>query len=191
MTVRSILSKWLLATPLTGLPMLLCVVAALLIPTLISASVHGLVEGCGFLTYLPFVLLAALLLNWQVAAGVAAFSASLGDFLFMGPMFELAETPSDLFGISVFAVSSVLAIGLAHAFRRALTDPINEASEGIVFSQEGGQVYASWYGGRSFVPIGPEGEVSRMMEDFLAQREVGERLASQALTNRSSGAPKP
>jgi hypothetical protein len=195
MTVRSTLSKWLLATPLTGAPMLLCVVAALIAPTLIRASVQGLVEEAGFLTYLPFVLLAGLLLTWQVAAGVAAAGAGLGDFLFVGPRFQLVETPSDLFGITVFAVTSVLAIGLAHAFRRALKDPIhgpNEQSNGIVFSQEGGQVYASWYGGRSFVPIGPEGEVSRMMQDFLSQREVGERLARQARANRSSGvAPKP
>ena len=187
MNSRLIVRKWLSATPLTGLPMLLCVLASLIAPTLMGLSVDGAIEGSGFTPYLPFVLLAALVLRWQISAVLVAASASLGDFFFVGARHELLETPSDIFGIFAFAAAAALAIGLAHAFRKAVADPTwlngsNEASKGIVFSQQGGQVYASWYGGRSFVPMGPEADVAKMMQDFLAQRDVGKRLA-----NRSSG----
>ena len=189
MNVRHVVSKWLSATPLTGMPMLLCVVAALAAPTLIRASVEGVVTGVGFTPYLPFVLLAALMLRWQVAAAVAVASAVLADFLFVGTRHELLSTPTDLFGMLVFAAASALTIGLAHAFRRVVADPIwlngpDHPPTGLVFSLEGGQVYASWYGGRSFVPVGPEAEVAKMMQDFLAQREVGRRLARRSGASR-------
>ena len=192
MNRRLIVSKWLSATPLTGLPMLLCVLSSLIAPTLIGVSVDGAIEGSGFAHFLPFVLLAALVLKWEISAVLAAASAGLGDFFFVGRRYELLETPSDIFGIFVFAAAAALAIGIAHAFRKAVADPIwfsgsNEVSKGIVFSQQGGHVYASWYGGRSFVPMGPEAEVTAMMQDFLAQQELGKRLASRNPVERNGG----
>lgn len=185
MNGRLNVSKLLSATPLTGMPMLLCVVAVLIAPTLIVTSLDGALDCIGFAPFLPFVLLSALVLKWEISAGVAAASASLGDFLVVGPKYQLLEGPSDIFGVAVFACAAAFSIGLAHAFRKVVAAPIwingpKGTSSGIVFSQEGGHVYASWYGARSFVPMGPEAEVAAMMQDFLAQRELGKRLASRS-----------
>jgi hypothetical protein len=49
---------------------------------------------------------------------------------------------------------------------------------GIVFSLEGGRVWASWPGRDSHVVLGAKEEVAEMMRDFLAQVELGERLTS-------------
>ena len=72
--------------------------------------------------------------------------------------------------------------GLRLIASRVERQGLNGSSDGgIVFSLEKGQAWASWYGQESHVQLGPQGEVAEMMEDFLAQLEVGKRL------NRSSG----
>jgi hypothetical protein len=164
--------------------MMICIVAALTTPTLLRASVDGAVHGVGFTPYLPFVLLASLMLDWPVVAALAVASAGLGDYFFVGPQHELLETASDRFGAVVFAAASALAIGMGHALRKIAANSIrlshtDRAAQGIVFSQEGGQVYASWYGGSAFVPLGSEAEVTKMMRDFLAQADVGRKLIAE------------
>ncbi|MFC3078036.1 DUF4118 domain-containing protein [Phenylobacterium terrae] len=181
MNLTVLLRKWLSAPPLTGMPMLLCALAAITAPTLVYASVDEVVQGTAFITYLPFVTLTALLLDWRAAGAVALASAALGDFLFVGPRFELFETPSDLFGLLVFGVTAVLIIATAWAIRKVGADPLwlngpHRAPNGVVFSLKDGQACVSWYGGKSFVPLGAGDDVARMMQDFLAQQEVGERL---------------
>lgn len=44
---------------------------------------------------------------------------------------------------------------------------------GVVFSVEDGQVWASWYGVDAPVRLGPCDQVVEMMEDFIAQVELG------------------
>jgi hypothetical protein len=127
------------------------------------------------------VLLAALALDWRVASLVALGSGFLADLLFVGPPFKFLEAPSDQFGTLVFGVISCLIVGLGYVIRRAVADPLwlnvpEEVPEGVIFSQEGDQALVSWHGGRSFVPLGPHDEVAEMMQDFLAQRELGKRL---------------
>ena len=51
-------------------------------------------------------------------------------------------------------------------------------SGGIIFSLEGGRVWASWPGTDSNVVLGTKDEVAEMMRDFLAQVELGERLTN-------------
>ena len=53
----------------------------------------------------------------------------------------------------------------------------------VVFSLEGGQAWASWYGSHSWVRLGPENEVAEMMRDFLAQRELAKRLEGAAVSS--------
>src|SRR5262249_786662 len=55
-----------------------------------------------------------------------------------------------------------------------------ERSSGVIFSLEGGQAWASWPGSPAPVRLGPEHEVTVMMQDFIAQVELGHRLAGPA-----------
>src|SRR5262245_27474268 len=50
----------------------------------------------------------------------------------------------------------------------------------IVFSLERGHVWASWPEGGAAVDLGEVGEVLFMMRDFIAQCELGDRLAALA-----------
>lgn len=77
-----ILRKALQSAPLSGEVTLLFCIAAVAVPTLIRAAVQGLVTSGVFLTYVPFVLLAALLVAPRHAAVVALASAAVADFFF-------------------------------------------------------------------------------------------------------------
>ena len=50
------------------------------------------------------------------------------------------------------------------------------ALDDVSLSLEQGEVWASWYGQAAPVNLGSQRKVSEMMEDFLAQVELGERL---------------
>jgi hypothetical protein len=184
MRTRTYLRRLLTAPPLTGRQMLLCAIVALALPTLLRASIQGAVQGVGFSPYVPFVMLSALSLDWRVATLVALVSATLGDYFFVGQPFQLLESSNDVIGMFFFGIVSALAILLARTLRKVAADPLwlngpDEASEGVIFSLGNGQAFVSWYGQRSFVPLGPEDEVAEMMEDFLAQRALGRRLATR------------
>ena len=112
---------------------------------------------------------------------IALTCAVFGDLFFVGPPRQLLEGPSDVFGVTVFLASSALIIGFVHAARAIVENssrPVrpDEQSAQVVFSLEGGQAWASWYGSHSWVRPGPKDEVAEMMEDFLAQLELGKRL---------------
>ena len=53
----------------------------------------------------------------------------------------------------------------------------------IVFSSLDGRVWASWPGADASVNLGPLEDVTEIMRDFLAQCELGERLAQRAGAN--------
>ena len=109
-----ILRKALQSAPLSGKVALLFCIAAVAMPTLIRAAVYDLVTSGIFLTYVPFVLLAALLVNPKHAAVSALASATVADFFFMHPYFALGAGPNDLFSIGVFLITS---LGFAGAVR--------------------------------------------------------------------------
>jgi hypothetical protein len=99
--------------------------------------------------------------------------------MFMGHEHSPFET-CDLFGIGIFMLASALIIASVELPRQFpkktfCSAPDNEPA-GIVFSLEKGQPWVSWYGEKCPVRLGPQGEVADMMQDFLAQLEVGERL---------------
>lgn len=157
------------------------VILAVLVPTLVRASVNGFVEGCHGIPYVPSVLLAAIFLGWRPAVAVALGSALVSDWLFMGHG-HMLESGCDFFGMGVFLFASAMIIGSVELPRQMQNDtpkPVEPdiPSGGIVFSLESGEAWASWYGQGSPVRLGPQAEVAEMMEDFLAQLEVGERLA--------------
>ena len=53
----------------------------------------------------------------------------------------------------------------------------------IIFSFLDGDVWASWPGARASVNLGSHDDVREMMRDFLAQCDLGERLAKREAAN--------
>lgn len=178
MTPIATCTTWLLRPPISGLPALACGLAAILVPTFVRASVDGVVSGTAFSPYVPFVLLSALLLEWRYAAAVALVSVVVADMMFVDPRYVFVAGPTDVFGMSVFLVTAALAICLVRTCKTFIQGgrPIGK---GIIFSLEQGQAWASWYRSGSRVRLGSKDEVAEMMKDFLAQLEIGERLARQ------------
>ena len=170
-------TRWLRAPVLSGLPALFCAVALVALPTLVRATIHGNVTGCEFTPYLPFVLVAAILLRWWLAGAVALASVAVLAGLFFSPVVHLACFVS---GAGTFLASSAMIIAVALLARRIAASVRGIGAEGctgdIVFSLEQGEVWASWYGQSAPVRLGSQQKVTRMMEDFLAQAEVARRL---------------
>jgi len=178
------LEDWLAKPPLAGRMALLAAIAALSLATAIRAAVNGVVTGCEFTPYLPFVLLSAILLRWWQAALIALFSVPVLGLLFIGTPGDLLQSACFQSSTAMFLAASAAMIGfvwlgrgLFHALHRPGAD---EAGGGVVFSLEDGEVWASWYGQGRPVLLGSEDKVSGMMHDFLAQVEVGKRLNGEA-----------
>lgn len=173
----------LVTPPLSGPFAPILSVAALAIPTGLLSLDQSLPAGACCTTYFPFVLLSAVLMEPVYASLVAIGSAGLADALFMGPRNQLFESPMDSFGDTASLISSALIIFLVYLFRKILVRHSrvrpNQSGSGIIFSLEKGVAWASWTGASSPVSLGPQEEVAHMMRDFLAQLELGKRLASR------------
>ena len=160
--------------------------AAIGIPTLIRGELNDIVEGCETAAFFPFVLLAAIFLGWRWASVVALASAMIIDVYFIGPGERFMEEACDVFGFSTFLIGSTMIIGFVEAIRLELgkaeqaKQAESQPSGGIVFSLQDGEAWASWYGRGEPVRLGPQEDVAEMMEDFLAQLELGKRLNGQA-----------
>jgi hypothetical protein len=182
---RSDLARLLRPAPLKGTAALLCFFVAIALPTALRAAVNGEVTGCEFTPYLPSVFLCAILLSPRQASAVALISVLImgdlyhGTHHFMLPCFTAAA--------SIFLFSSAIMIGSAMLFRRLIAGPNegNAKGGGLVFSLEKGEVWASWYGQNAPVLLGSQRKVAEMMEDFLAQVELGKRLNVEIIRNRS------
>ena len=175
---RAGLNRWFQSPVASGRLALLYGMAALGIPTLVRAAVSGVVTGCEFTPYLPFVLISAVVLRWWQASIVAlAAVAIMGGMLCGSPSIEL---PCFIPATGIFLASSAMMIGIAVLVRRVVATiqgrGINRIEGGIVFSLEKGDVWASWYGQGAPIRLGSQRKVSEMMRDFLAQLELGKRL---------------
>ena len=172
-------AQWLKSPPVTGWNALLCGVGLVAVPTAARAAISGAVTGCEFTPYLPFVLFAAILIGWRWAVTVALASVGVLDGLFTGAAHEPFQA-CFLSGAGTFLASSAMIIGVAVVVRQAIGGLQNrgadENSGGVIFSLEKGQVWASWYGQSPPVCLGSQKRVGAMMEDYLAQVEIGERL---------------
>jgi hypothetical protein len=171
-------NRWLRIPLVTGRLALFCAVAAVAVPTIVRAAAHGVVTGCEFTPYLPFVLIIALALGWWQAGAVAlAAVAILGGLLF-APTSGHFTSSCFLSGAAMFLASSAMIIGVVVLVKRLIAAiQFRGASKGgIVFSLQGNEVWASWYDKGPPVRLGTEGNVSEMMQDFLAQVELGKRL---------------
>jgi hypothetical protein len=176
--IRAGLNRWLQAPVATGWVALACALGAIAVPTLVRAALNGVVTGCEFTAYLPFVLFSAIALRWWQAEIVALESVAILGGLFEGVPFH--TQPCFLPSAGIFLGSSALMIAVPVVARRvfaAMKNPgADESAGGIVFSLEKGEVWASWYGHGAPMRLGTQKRVSEMMTDFLAQVELGERL---------------
>lgn len=173
--LRFALARWIQAPPVTGWLALVVGLAAIWVPTVIRLAVTGVVTGCEFTPYLPFVLLCAILLRWWQASAVTLASvATLGGLFGGSPAFQLS---CFMPAAGIFLASSAVMIGFAILVRvgvHAVQRPgAGEGSGGIVFSVESGDVWASWHGQGAPVRLGSRRRVSETMEDFLSQAEAG------------------
>ena len=182
--IRTALASLLAMPPLAGPLAPLIAVAALSIPTAILSLDHALPAGACCTTYFPFVLLSAVLIGPAYASLVAVASTGLADALFMGPRYQLLESPMDTFGDTASLISSALIICLVFVCRKALAErtrpQASTPADGVIFSRERGQVWASWYGDEPPICLGPERRVTSMMEDYLAQVDLAKRLAHRS-----------
>ena len=176
---RTRLSRWLDGLPLSGWLAVVCAISALAMATAVRAAVDGLVRGCEFTPYLPFVLICALFLRWWQAALVALASVAVLGGTFVG----LSHLGSTCFmsGTAIFLGSSAVIIAVATFGRDIISavQGVRESRDGIVFSLDKGEVWASWYGQGLPIRLGNQRRVAEMMEDFLAQVEVGKRLTGR------------
>lgn len=174
------LARWIRAPVLSGRLAVLGAVAALGVPTIIRLLVNGAIAGCEFTPYLPFILLSAIFVGWLPTTFVAlAAVATLGG-LFVGPDVAHLQSACFISGAAIFLGSSAMIIGTVVAIQRVFSAldrrGLDESSDGILFSLEQGQVYASWYGQGPPVLLGSRQRVGTMMKDFLAQEELAKRL---------------
>ena len=174
--VRDDLWRWLRALPLGGWPAVACAFAAVALPTAVRAGVSGVVTGCEFTPYLPFVLFSAIVLRPWLAGSVALASTAIMGGLFEG--LHGLHLPCFASAAAIFLAASAAMIGVAVVGRRVLLSLLQRHgnSGGLVFSLEKGDVWASWYGHDAPVRLGSQRKVAEMMEDFLAQVQLGKRL---------------
>jgi hypothetical protein len=173
--------RWLRTPLITGRSAFLCGVAAVALPTMVRAAIDGVVTGCEFTPYLPFVLITALALGWWQAGAVALASVAILGGVFFAPSDQHFTTSCFMSGAAIFLASSAIMIGIVVLLRRTIAAILNRGASdgGVVFSLKGDQVWASWYDQGPPVRLGTEGDVSAMMTDFLAQVELGRRLTGQ------------
>ena len=174
-------NRWLCAGPLSGWQAVLLACAAVSTPTIIRLAVNGIVTGCEFTPYLPFVFISAITLRWWAAGAVTLAAVAIMGGLFSGPL--SAGLTCFRESAAIFLASSALMIGLAAFVRHTITSlqrrGDDESKGGIVFSLERGEVWASWYGQASPTLLGSHRKVSEMMWDFLKQQEVADRLSGK------------
>ena len=177
--IRNKLMRWLQGPPATGALALLVLVLTVAIPAGIRAAIDGVIVGCEFTPYLPFVLLSAVLLRWWQAALVALAAVAILGGAFIGTHHEFGSA-CFLSGAGIFLASSAAMIftmvAVRHIMWSLLVRGEDESAGGIVFSLDRGQVWASWYGQGPPVLLGSQRKVSEMMKDFIAQEEIGRRL---------------
>ena len=175
-----IVKQWFLSPPVSGYRAVLLGLAAITVPTVIRASLDGMVSGIVFSAYIPFVLLSAIALKWTHATIMAACSAFVASMMFIEPRFVFLAGPTDVFGMAIFLIASATIIKFAHSLKGIVVDSPGSAAArcrtGIVFSSENGDAWASWQGHGCSVRLGTQEEVAEMMRDFLLQKDLGERL---------------
>lgn len=172
---------WLRKAPLEGGPALAFSLIAVAIPTLIRLTVFTGMSDFQCITFCPFVLATAIAAGWRFAIAVAIASAAICNTL-MGAPYTFRWDEPELVGMALFLAYCSLVIVLVHLVRKQSErhgGSTANPSGGVVFSLEAGEAWASWRGTDAPVRLGSKEEVAFMMQDFLAQLELGKRLENR------------
>ena len=97
-----------LIAPLKGVPAALAGTTLVVLPTALRESLDDVVVGMTITPYIPFIILAAIVLGWKQTAIVAAVSAVVADALFIGTRARLFEGTTDLIDIGIFAIAAAI-----------------------------------------------------------------------------------
>lgn len=175
--------EWLSKAPLEGGRAFVFSLLAVAIPTLIRLTIFTGTNDFQCITFCPFVLATAIIAGSRLATAVAIGSAAICNAL-MGVHYAFHWDEPNLVGMAIFLAYSFLVIGLVHLVRKQCErsdeqETAADPSGGVVFSLEAGVAWASWRGSDAPVRLGAKEEVSLMMEDFLAQLELGKRLENR------------
>ena len=191
---RSRISKnWLFTPPLHGTGAAAVSVAAVAVATLIHLSLFSPMESQACTVFCPFILLISILCGWRWALTAAAGSAIICNTVLMGAPYAFHLQGPEIEVLVSFLGFSALMILVVQLFRLTAARSLRQAgaqerASGIVFSLVDGQVWASWYGIDAPVRLGSQDEVAPMMEDFIAQAELGKQLqADLAAPRRATG----
>jgi hypothetical protein len=179
---RTRLSRWLKQPFVTGQWALACGIGAVAIPTAIRFAINGVISGCEYTPYLPFVLIAAILLRWWQAGLVTLACAAVFSGVFLGSPLDLLRSSCTGYSVGMFFAASAMIISIVETTKRLtvrMLSHADEASGGVIFSMEDGHVWASWYGQGPPICLGSQQRVGEMMEDFLAQEELAKRFAGR------------
>lgn len=184
------LTRWLQAPLATGWLALLCGITAVALPTIIRAAVSGVVTGCEFTPYLPFVLISAILLSWWQASAVALISVAILGGFFIAPA-ESLMAQCFISGAAIFLASSATMIGIVVLIRRqfAVTQlrGMDASNGGVIFSLDEDGVWASWRGSGPPLRLGSQNRVEAMMADFLAQGDFARSLNADRIKRSGGG----
>ena len=88
---------------------------------------------------------------------------------------------NDVTAIDAVTGDAANMIAVIRLFRGAAARSLRQAGakgngRGVVFSLDGGEAWASWYGVDAPVRLGPRDQVVHMMEDFIKQVELGKKF---------------
>ena len=172
--VRAGWIRWLQMPLVTGWQALLVGAFAVWIPAVVRLRLNGVVTGCEFTPYLPFVLGCAILMRgWQAGAVALASVAIMGGVLGGSPAMH---APCFLSSAAMFLASSAVMIGVVVLMRRVIAAWVDhgrdEPSRGLAFTVDKGEVWASWYGHSRPMLLGSQRQVSETMKAFLAQADA-------------------
>jgi hypothetical protein len=181
--------SWLFTPPLHGTWSVAVSVVAVALPTLIRLGISPLIDDQACAIFCPFVLATSILCGWRYALPVAAGSAISCNTILMGAPYTFHFQRSEIEGLGTFLFYSAFVILVVRLFRATAARLLRQAgaqerASGIVFSLDDEQAWASWYGIDAPVRLGPEDEVVQMMEDFIAQVELGKKLQLSICTER-------
>ena len=181
-TRRGLLRSWFVRPPLAGKWAAIWILLTLPIAILIRSTMQcpdPVGECCT--PFLVLTLVTAVLLG-SLSAIAAAVAAAVVSYLLFAPTqgLHVGHDGGEFWGLLLYFLFSGAVIWSVDFTRRTFARYSRvggeESSSGIIFSSEEGQAWVSWPGNSSPVRLGPDGEVSEMMQDFIAQVHLGRRF---------------
>jgi two-component sensor histidine kinase len=112
------------------------VLVSIAVPTAIRASLDEFVTGTTFFAYYPFVLIAALVLNWRHVLLVAVLSAIIANFLFVAPGYSIFTSSTQMAAAISFLLSSAMIAAVGYGLRTTVIQLEKSRTREAHFNQE-------------------------------------------------------